>query len=190
MVTLVEEQACRARFVCLHTFTSGTVPIWSSPVPSEISSDSTAPSALVLGFGILSTILTLWQLPSVHTDFAMQLCRDEAKMEVKGQAEAYLVSSYGGEHAGLLNPMSSPSWLTRATTFWWLRSYLKQMTNMLWLNNVKTRIRSNRLPRYAHKKAWFCPHKKAWFCPPPIPQTVDIHQWMMVAVFIQSIFVS
>ena len=174
-MTLVEEQACA-------WFTSSSVPIWSSPVPGEISSNSTAPSALMLHFRILNTVLTLWQLPIVHTDFATQLCRDEAKMEVKGQAEACFVSSYRGEHTGLLNPMSSPLWLMGATTFWWLRSYLKQMTSMLWLNNVKMRIRSNRLPTYAHKKAGVCPK--------PSPQTVDIHQWMTVAIFIQSIFVS
>jgi len=39
----------------------------------------------------------------------MQLCRNEAKVEMKGQAEAYLVSSYKGKHTGLLNPVSPPS---------------------------------------------------------------------------------
>lgn len=180
MITLVE-QAC-AWFVCLNTFTSITVPIWSSPIQSEISRNSAAPSALTLRLRILSTVPTLWHLPVVHIDFAMQLCRDEAKMEVKGQAEAYLVSSYRREHTGLLNPMSSPSWFMGATTLCWLRSYLEQMTSMLWLNNPKMRIRSNRLPSYAHKKAWPCSKT--------IPQTVDIHQSMMVAIFIQSIFVS
>lgn len=87
MITLVEQAS--AWFVCLNTFTSSPVPIWSNPVPSEINgNNSSAPSALALHFRMLSTIPALWQLLIVCVDFTVQLCSDETRTEAKSQAEA------------------------------------------------------------------------------------------------------